>query len=711
MNLPRPLITIEALFVLLSCASAGAPPPPRTNSSTDFPVTAWSPRIGVVIDSPVSYNPDRLFADAIKSARQFASYADLGKPVELDANGWPKGDASIVIWEGAAGLFAAGRYAFSCDGRVSGRNVTASTGSFSHWRYSPADRRSTADLTVHNDGNLVLFFKGIPGGVKNVRLIRPGTSASDEFSSDYLTRLLHFGVIRTLEFVAINNNPVRTWQQRTTPAYATQSGRTLGHRYGDPSDPPTGIAWEYFIKLCNRIGRDAWINIPHLADDDYITNLARLFRFGSDAEGRPYAKAQSAPVHPPLRSDLHLYVEWSNEVWNAAFSQSNDNNLAADVDYDTNDRHHYAFDKAGREDRNLRRWRRPAFEVVRVSDLFRSVYGDSAMMTTVRPVFAIWTASPWLTAMQLRYIDHVYGPENPYDHRGRHVNDIIAGIAGTTYTYLDDESGNRPITVDQYFAQLSSHLDQQTGPWLQQLSCMARKYGVEPMCYEGSQHTVVANDDRDNTDVQLAAQYDPRMKTFTSDMYRRWFQVGGGLHAYSGVTYAYSAHGQWGLGEWPDREDEPSGGPWRKRTTRESGDGGTPKWAAVKAVIGSGPIAPTVGKAVPTRLLPDDACARDDVGLDGADVVLAATSEEPSITYWFRTTSQHAVTLRTIIRGKPSLLQVALDGTPIRPDGGWGVGPAFVQTAALSPGLHGLRVSSRPGTGSVTFTPWTVDRL
>jgi hypothetical protein len=180
------------------------------------------------------------------------------------------------------------------------------------------------------------------------------------------------------------------------------------------------------------------------------------------------------------------------------------------------------------------------------------------MIKTVRPVLGLWTSSSWLTGMQLRYIEHVFGPGNSYGNPGRKVNEILYGVAGTTYAYLDDETGNTALTVDQYFSQLAKNLQAQTKPWLRQLSCLARKYGVAAMCYEGSQHTLVANSNQAGTAVQVAAQYDARMKTFTTDMYTAWFEVGGGLHSYSGIAYAYSAVGQWGLGEWADREDEPA---------------------------------------------------------------------------------------------------------------------------------------------------------
>lgn len=38
-----------------------------------------------------------------------------------------------------------------------------------------------------------------------------------------------------------------------------------------------GVAWEETIHLANILGKDVWINIPHLASSDYIQQLANLF--------------------------------------------------------------------------------------------------------------------------------------------------------------------------------------------------------------------------------------------------------------------------------------------------------------------------------------------------------------------------------------------------------------------------------------------------
>lgn len=47
-----------------------------------------------------------------------------------------------------------------------------------------------------------------------------------------------------------------------------------------------------------QLGAAPWINVHHLASDGYVTSMAQML------------KAQ-------LRPDLKIYVEHSNEVWNA----------------------------------------------------------------------------------------------------------------------------------------------------------------------------------------------------------------------------------------------------------------------------------------------------------------------------------------------------------------------------------------------------------
>ena len=67
--------------------------------------------------------------------------------------------------------------------------------------------------------------------------------------------------------------------------------------------------------MANETGKDLYINIPSNASLTYITDLADLFAYGSDGVN-PYTSPQASPVWAPLNSNLKVYIEFSNEIWN-----------------------------------------------------------------------------------------------------------------------------------------------------------------------------------------------------------------------------------------------------------------------------------------------------------------------------------------------------------------------------------------------------------
>ncbi|MGE5559015.1 MAG: hypothetical protein ACM3WV_10470, partial [Bacillota bacterium] len=89
--------------------------------------------------------------------------------------------------------------------------------------------------------------------------------------------------LRFMDWVPTNGSNVTSWSQRRA--------KTDNHYSGE------AVAYEWQIDLCNRIGADIWVNVPHQADENYSYQLALLLR-------------------DTLREDLKIYVEWSNEVWN-----------------------------------------------------------------------------------------------------------------------------------------------------------------------------------------------------------------------------------------------------------------------------------------------------------------------------------------------------------------------------------------------------------
>src|SRR5690606_30558082 len=118
-----------------------------------------------------------------------------------------------------------------------------------------------------------------------------------------------------MDFLATNANGSAVWSDRTRPARWSYNydGNTNGYWWQGRGGP-----FEHCVEYCNETGKDLWICVPHKADDDFITKLAQLVRYGSDGN-LPYTSGDwndPSKVHKGLNPELKVYVEYSNEVWN-----------------------------------------------------------------------------------------------------------------------------------------------------------------------------------------------------------------------------------------------------------------------------------------------------------------------------------------------------------------------------------------------------------
>jgi hypothetical protein len=259
----------------------------------------------------------------------------------VDADGWPTGDAGVTIMVGVPHM--AGVYKLSFTGHATVAPVARSdlTTRVQNMVYDAGTNTSTADVVLGPDEtNLFLVFTGTSGGVKNVKLMRPGYLPTDTFSKPFLDRLAMFQVLRFIDYSRTIDNPQVNWSDRMLPTSATQ------HH-------PAGAAWEYAIELANLTGKDPWINIPDQATNHYVRQLATLFRDN-------------------LAPDRKLYVEWSNEVWNSIFDQTQRNYDATNAEIATG-RSNLNYD--GETNPAYLAWRRTARRAKEVSDIFRSVFG------------------------------------------------------------------------------------------------------------------------------------------------------------------------------------------------------------------------------------------------------------------------------------------------------------------------------------------------
>jgi hypothetical protein len=162
-------------------------------------------------------------------------------------------------------------------------------------------------VQVTPDGGLMameLYESNVDNPVRNIRFLLPGTEETYQeqpWTSEWIDKLEPFKTIRFMDWGGTNGSPLRHWEDRP--------------QVDDFIYTLDGIPYEWWVEICNANQSDAWICVPHLADENYITELATLFRDGLDP-------------------DLKIYVEYSNELWNWIFPQAHygldslDQNLA-----------------------------------------------------------------------------------------------------------------------------------------------------------------------------------------------------------------------------------------------------------------------------------------------------------------------------------------------------------------------------------------------
>jgi hypothetical protein len=191
------------------------------------------------------------------------------------------------------------------------------------------------------------------------------------------------------------------------------------------------------VALANAASRDMWINVPHLATDDFIAKFAQLIRFGSDGVN-PYTNAVSNPVYPPLDSNRRVFVEFSNEIWSSgnSFAQGN-----------------WAQEQAGALGLSKAQFNARRFcEVWRI---FQSVFaGDPSRVVRVA---AVWTGLQSYTDPFLNEIA-AYGPTLSPPQTA----DIVApttyfgnGIQDWAYAKAQQQAG----TADSWFLTTNTFLD------------------------------------------------------------------------------------------------------------------------------------------------------------------------------------------------------------------------------------------------------------
>ena len=160
---------------------------------------------------------------------------------------------------------------------------------------TPTASGITVAITATHDGNYI----------NNIALVLSSNAAAldagEKFDPSYVSKHRNFSTLRFMDAINIINNANVNWSDRAQLNYAFWN---IGEGCCPSFAPsPTGWPYEVIIALCNELNADCWINEPVLTNATYISNMATLFAAN-------------------LNQNIHVYVEYGNELWNGVFSSA-----------------------------------------------------------------------------------------------------------------------------------------------------------------------------------------------------------------------------------------------------------------------------------------------------------------------------------------------------------------------------------------------------
>ena len=361
-------------------------------------VSSFSGQLGINISLP---ERNGTFVDIAKENYRWSKAgADL-TAADVDSSGWPKCDANFVLdqrpvaeWAGTVDdpasyhLDLRGTYKCGLDGRASVRST--GQGTIQNVAYDSLSNATFFDFVVTDapapgGGFINLEFtntrrttaSATGSGFTHFRMNRPGylLNTAKIFTDNFLAALsgINFSAIRFMPFT--NPNGIDPLYPGLTPWSKRKLVTDAGQNAIVPLGKPDGGAWEYVINLANTVNKDAWVNVPISADAGYVRHLAQLLK-------------------DSLKSNLNIYVESSNEVWNTApgYEQS-------------------TYNKAWAQALGITEHQNHARRAVSLAMSFDSVFGAGSLNNRVRVVLCSHKPMlKWWVEPMLQYVNTTFGP-------------------------------------------------------------------------------------------------------------------------------------------------------------------------------------------------------------------------------------------------------------------------------------------------------------
>jgi len=325
--------------------------------------------------------------------------------------------------------------------------------------------------------------------IRNIKLIRPGYLANDKylkqpFTDEFVKDHRLFTVLRFMNWNETNNAELSKWKDRRPMNWATQAS--------SPS-PYHGVAYEWQIEAANTVGRDLWICLPHKADDEHITELAKL-------------------IKARLNKNLKCYIEYSNETWNyGSFSQGHWGALEWLKLYPGTD-----YEEA------IQSW--TIYRTAKMVQIFDQVFGSEKERIVSVLCGRFWSTG-WQSSMCSLIDDARANPDK--------VTFDAFGLA----PYFGKNVLNTDKTVAAVIAKFRDHLKDVKSKMESNVKTI-KAAGLTPICYEGGTHA--------DRGAWMEANGVPEIY----DVYKEYLTIleNAGCEMFNQFTSVarWNAHGAWG---------------------------------------------------------------------------------------------------------------------------------------------------------------------
>ena len=470
------------------------------------PVSSW---VGVNADADIPYCDLAHFFNAFTAP-------------SVDANGWPNAGTNGQMKDDVGFDLPTGDYLVSYVG--TGALTATGIGSFTGaWQTVNGEQRNTLHIngTPGAFGNfLYLNIVNGPGQtVTDVHVYFQGCQYDDPhlFNSNYIHLLSPFRALRYMSYWlgTIGNSQVN-WEDRTQV-------KTWGQT-------STGQPYEYIVQLINQTGKDAWINIPEQASDEYVTGLADFLRSNLD-----FANIAQVRQAQGMTAPFQIIVEFSNEVMfsNATVYQE----LLADANanptrYPGTYTGNVPFPWGGSWVDEIKVEQVYADKLVHFTQIMKTELSAINQQGIIKPALLGWQLTAVLNDIQLRFISTNYGTPSNYV--------TYSGFS----SYFGPPSGSNNSTMASYFGNLTTSINGNASVFSDQATVLSN-YNIEMAAYEGG-------DGSAGSVLEHIALYDSRMATAYNQMFAFWQQYFGKslLNQYSLEETGGMPQNIWQYGEW-----------------------------------------------------------------------------------------------------------------------------------------------------------------